>query len=125
MTPRLQRWHRRIFGALALVLAVLVPSALRVRATPPVQEILPAALGADEGAGADAPADPLLYWSRTASGPGAALPADARLLGVLRRGSLSPELAPEGAGPGHLLLYSLAHQEVVERLAVAAPGGSR
>jgi hypothetical protein len=56
--------------------------------------------------------DLLLYWS-TIGPSGNSLPADARLLGVFTPGR-ALELPSEAAQGGHLTLYSLAHQSVVD-----------
>lgn len=56
--------------------------------------------------------DLLLYWS--ASQPGVSLPADAVLLAPLpARGQRIMPL-PQSTAGGYVLLYSLAHQEMVE-----------
>ncbi len=56
--------------------------------------------------------DALVYWSPTASA-GEALPPEAQLLGALH-GDLNPGAPPPSNG--YLVLYSLAHQEVVAQL---------
>jgi len=55
--------------------------------------------------------DPLIYWSRELSG-GDQLPTNAVLLGALETGK--PLRLPETNTNGFLILYSLAHQSVVD-----------
>ena len=52
--------------------------------------------------------DPLVYWS-AATASGTALPADARLLGT----AAGPVRLPEASRTGAIVLYSLAHQQVI------------
>ena len=60
--------------------------------------------------------DLLLYWA-TSQPSGVSLPAEARLLGAFVAGKTFT--LPRGAAPGgHLVLYSLAHQSVVDTAAV-------
>lgn len=70
-------------------------------------------------------ADPLLYWSATAPS-GAALPADAHLLGSITM-PVSPRFPlPSQATDtaGNLIVYSMGHQEVVAT-APLRPAGSQ
>ncbi len=63
--------------------------------------------------------DVLLYFSATA--PADTLPADAHLLGsVAHRQTRSFPLPTAAAKGGHLVLYSLAHQDVVASAALEA-----
>jgi len=59
--------------------------------------------------------DVLLYWSASDAAAGGQLPADAYLLGSLQRASRQQVPLPRAARErdGHLILYSLGHQEVV------------
>ncbi|MEM8993891.1 MAG: hypothetical protein AAGF23_03755 [Acidobacteriota bacterium] len=66
--------------------------------------------------------DVLAYWSSTAADPSAGLPRDARLLGAVdpARANL---YAVDAADSGHLVLYSLGHQTVVDSAALGAVAG--
>lgn len=68
--------------------------------------------------------DPLVYWSPSA--PAVTLPADAVLLGPLpSRGPRLYELPPGADGGSFLILYSLAHQEVVSQTPLPTLGAIR
>jgi len=60
--------------------------------------------------------DVLVYWTSQQGAPG--LPEDARLLGAYRPGNRYP-LPRDAAHPGAVLLYSLAHGELIANLPVA------
>ncbi len=62
--------------------------------------------------------DLLLYWAR-AEPQGNTLPAPARLLGAFAAGKAFA-LPRDAERDGHLVLYSLAHQEVVDTATVEA-----
>lgn len=65
--------------------------------------------------------DLLLYW--TSSEPGASLPSDAVLLAPLPTQGDRVMPLPRATAGGHLLLYSLAHQELVESVALPTLDG--
>ena len=108
--------HRATFAVLAIALPTLFIAGLAARTDPAVQDTIPESLlgERDTFEGDWNHPDPLLYWSEHSAGVGDALPADARLLGTIREGALVSSIeAPSG---GHLLVYSLAKQEVVDQI---------
>ena len=140
MIRSLRTTHRTVFALAGPLLGLLFVFGLRARSER--MELRAQALGEDrsvpEGMQSDAPSEPALSiteggaWSlvlpqdwnapdvlvyataEVGANPGSGLPADARLLGRARTGSLTPL-----PGETHGVLYSLAHQEV---LAWLAPG---
>lgn len=64
----------------------------------------------------------LIYWSADSAEPGQALPDDARLLGSPGSSGRSVFDLPQDAAKrdGHLLVYSLARQELMETLRLPA-----
>jgi hypothetical protein len=120
MTFPLRRAHRYVWFALGPVLPGLLAAALVLRPYPAPEEQaadritfrLPngAEVVADArelwGKAVDAP-DPLVYWSATAN----ASPETARLLAPLGRARRAVLDLP--GADGYLILYSLAHREVI------------
>lgn len=120
MTRPLRRAHRSIWLALAAVLPTLLAAGLAFRPPQVTDERvmdritlrLPngTEMVADSrelwGSAIDAP-DPLVYWSETA----AKSLDGAQLAGSLHQGRRA--VLPVPASGGYLLLYSLAHREVL------------
>jgi len=120
MTRPLRRAHRWIWLALAAALPTLVVAGLALRPPQVADERvmdritlrLPngTEMVADSrelwGSAVDAP-DPLVYWSDAA----AKSLAGAQRMGSLHQGRRA--VLPVPASGGYLLLYSLAHQEVL------------
>jgi hypothetical protein len=119
MTRPLRRAHRYLWIALGGVLPALVaaglalrpPQAPEERLTDRITLVLPngTEMVADShdlwGSAVEAP-DPLVYWSETS----AKSLAGARPIGSLAHGRRSALAVP---AKGYLLLYSLAHREVL------------
>jgi hypothetical protein len=122
MTRPLRRAHRYIWLGLSGVLPTLLMAGLVLRPPQAPEERvmdritlrLPngTEMVADSrelwGNAVDAP-DPLVYWSKTF----AASVAEARLVGSLTHGRRAVLSVP--AAGGYLILYSLAHREVLAR----------
>jgi hypothetical protein len=122
MTRPLRHAHRSIWLALAVALPALFAAGLALRPPQAAEERvmdritfrLPdgAELVADSrelwGSAVDAP-DPLVYWSKTSDKS----LAGAQLAGSLPHGRQAALALP--ASGGYLLLYSLAHREVLAR----------
>jgi hypothetical protein len=120
MTRPLRRTHRYVWIALAGILPALVAAGLALRPPQAPEErladritlMLPngTEMVADTrelwGSAVDAP-DPLVYWSET---PAKSL-AGAKPIGSLAHGRRTALAVP--AKGGYLLLYSLAHREVL------------
>jgi hypothetical protein len=120
MTPPLRRAHRYVWIALGGILPALVAAGLALRPPQAPEErladritlLLPngTEMVADTrelwGSAVDAP-DPLAYWSETS----AKSLAGAKPIGSLARSRRSALALP--AKGGYLLLYSLAHGEVL------------
>lgn len=130
MTRPLRRFHRFTFLGLAVLLPLLFGAGLRSR-RPLVQVEVPSErihlitpngteIAADSrelwGKAIEAP-DPLVYWVEDDPDRGT-LPANAHLLGSLTAGARNSLRIPQGRKRGILILYSLAHREVVARAAV-------
>ena len=128
MTRPLRRAHRSIWLALAAALPTLLAAGLAFRPPQAADERvmdritlrLPngTEMVADSrelwGSAVDAP-DPLIYWVADAGGgagrgPGGP-PHDVQFVGALARGRQAVLALP--ASGGYLLLYSLAHREVL------------
>jgi hypothetical protein len=122
MTQPLRRAHRSIWLGLGVILPALLagglalrpPQAPEERPTDRITLRLPngTEMVADSrelwGSAVDAP-DPLVYWS----GDSAGMPANSHLIGSLERGRHAALPLPESGG--YLVLYSLAHGEVVAK----------
>jgi hypothetical protein len=120
MTRPLRRAHRSIWLALAVVLPSLLAAGLALRPAQVADERimdritlrLPngTEMVADSrelwGNAVDAP-DPLIYWAET----GTQSIAEAQLAGGLQQGRRAAIPVPSSGG--YLLLYSLAHREVL------------
>lgn len=125
MIRPLRRAHRAIVTTLALVLPVLVGAALAARREVPASTTSaglsprPATLGGqspvvivrwEKGLQRLPAPDVLVYWSREPV-VGSKLPRDAVLVGRFAPGVLP---RPASRSAGYLILYSLAHQEVID-----------
>ena len=120
MTRPLRRAHQSIWLALAAILPALLAAGLALRPPQGMDERvvdritlrLPngTEMVADSrelwGSAVEMP-DPLVYWSKTA----AKSLAEARLVGSLQQGRRAA--LPLPVSSGYLLLYSLAHREVL------------
>ncbi len=120
MTRPLRRAHRSIWLALSAVLPSLLAAGLALRPAPVADERMTERITfrlpngtemvADSrelwGNAVDAP-DPLIYWSET----GTKSIAEAQLAGSLHQGRRAAIPVPSSGG--YLLLYSLAHREVL------------
>jgi hypothetical protein len=128
MTRPLRRAHQSIWLALAVALPTLMAASLALRPFQATDERIADRITfrlpngtemiADSrdlwGSPVDEP-DPLIYWAAEAGG-GAGRgpegpPRGARLVGALARGRQAALVLP--ASGGYLLLYSLAHREVL------------
>ena len=120
MIQPLRRLHYRTFSALSVLLPVVLVSGLAVRRPVPQgnyrlprvsisAEELPERLRAFKDVRVP---DALLYWSPYVS-PEKGLPPEARLLGPLHGAEIKTHPLPSD---GYLILYSLAHQQIVATL---------
>jgi len=122
MIQPLRRNHRWVMTGLALVLPVLFLAGLAARSpVPPDRWRLPGAGEPDpQVAGLLRPyqnllaPDLIMYWSASPA-PDGVLPADAKLLGSPQGLQAPSRLA---VSSGYLLLYSLAHQQLVARIPI-------